>query len=490
MGVYKLYKQAYKTSIILCEILFIMKKEIHFKNFGKVKDARIRMRPFTMITGHNSSGKSFITRALYSIFHTLNQRLMAVFLKNILNSILLSIESINENLVRKTVKDESALIELQTEFYHFRTVISEQFDLVDIYQEREILSTLEPAIKELSSRTEALYKQFSNGKGTKLISVEQHFNALQYNVSQLRHASENWSPFYAQELKSNLKNNLLKNFQINSLKQISFVSEQTSIEFDSKENGEILIENGDLDAFFISFSTISEIQELYNVIYLESPIYFKLRNTLREARFQNSIFNRKNLINPVPKFFYDTDRLLSSQFLEDNIPIELLEIIGKIEKGIDGKLSIDNRDNIVFQDNELPNVEIPFNLVSSGISNLGIVALLLKKNILTKGSFLFIDEPELNLHTEWQHLMLEVLVDLSLAGINVMVASHSLDMVLRLQNIVENFENQEKIDDLFSLNRLSKNGTTLESEGILQDIRNAKADLGKPYVDLLKQRLP
>lgn len=79
MGVYKLYKQAYKTSIILCEILFIMKKEIHFKNFGKVKDARIRMRPFTMITGHNSSGKSFITRALYSIFHTLNQDLMAVF---------------------------------------------------------------------------------------------------------------------------------------------------------------------------------------------------------------------------------------------------------------------------------------------------------------------------------------------------------------------------------------------------------------------------
>ena len=151
---------------------------------------------------------------------------------------------------------------------------------------------------------------------------------------------------------------------------------------------------------------------------------------------------------------------------------------------------MDSRNNIVFYDSEYPDIEIPFNLVSSGISNLGILSLLLKKNILTKGSFLFIDEPELNLHTEWQHLMLEILVDLSQAGVNVMVASHSLDMVLRLQNIVENFKDQDSVEDFFSLNRLAKNGTSFESKGILQDIRDAKADLGKPYVDLLKQRLP
>lgn len=468
----------------------MISKEIHFQNFGKVKDAHIRMRPFTMITGHNSSGKSFITRALYSVFYTLNQDLMAVFLKNILDAILLSIESINENLSRKSPKDESILFELQKEFYDFKMIVSEQFESANIYQEREILSTLHPAIKELSDKINDLHEQFSNGKGTKLQSVEEEFNVLQYNINQLENASENWNPFYAQELKVNLKNNLLKNFQINSLKQISFLSNEAKIDFDNQENGEIVIGDNDLEAFFLSFSTISELQELHNVIYLESPIYFKLRNTLKEARFQHSIFSRRNSINQVPKFFYDTDRLINSQFIEDNIPKELIDIIKNIEKGIDGKLSIDSRDNIVFQDNQLPNIEIPFNLVSSGISNLGIIALLLKKNILTKGSFLFIDEPELNLHIEWQHLMLEVLVDLSLAGVNVMVASHSLDMVLRLQNIVENFKDQDSIEDLFSLNRLAKNGTTFESKGIMQDIRDAKADLGKPYVDLLKQRLP
>lgn len=468
----------------------MISKEIHFQNFGKVKDAHIRMRPFTMITGHNSSGKSFITRALYSVFYTLNQDLMAVFLKNILDAILSSIESINENLSRKSPKDESILFELQKEFYDFKMIVSEQFESANIYQEREILSTLHPAIKELSDKINNLHEQFSNGKGTKLQSVEEEFNVLQYNINQLENASENWNPFYAQELKVNLKNNLLKNFQINSLKQISFLSNEAKIDFDNQENGEIVIGDNDLEAFFLSFSTISELQELHNVIYLESPIYFKLRNTLKEARFQHSIFGRRNSINQVPKFFYDTDRLINSQFIEDNIPKELIDIVKKIEKGIDGKLSIDSRDNIVFQDNQLPNIEIPFNLVSSGISNLGIIALLLKKNILTKGSFLFIDEPELNLHTEWQHLMLEVLVDLSLAGVNVMVASHSLDMVLRLQDIVENYGDQDSIEKLFALNRLAKNGTTFESKGILQDIRDAKADLGKPYVDLLKQRLP
>lgn len=121
-------------------------KNIHFENFGKVKDAKIRMRPFTMITGHNSSGKSFITRALYSIFYTLNQDLMAIFLSGRVDVILNSITSITHNLVRKSQKDEQLLEELEKEFYHFKRAIGEQFQTATIFQEREILTALQPAI--------------------------------------------------------------------------------------------------------------------------------------------------------------------------------------------------------------------------------------------------------------------------------------------------------------------------------------------------------
>lgn len=464
-------------------------KNIHFKNFGKVKDAEIRMRPFTMITGHNSSGKSFITRALYSIFYTLNQDLIVSFLSGKVDTILLAITFINSNLVRKVEKDELLLGELEKEFHHFKRAVSEQFQVATIFQERDILAALQPAIQELEEKINQLSINLRKGKGTKFKSVEEFFYDLEYDVNQLKSATKNWNKFYSIELKSELKRAFLENFQVNSLSQLSLLSSRASI---SVDNSQIFIdaEQNELGWETLKLAMISDMQSFYNVVYLESPIYFKLRSILQEARFSHSIFSRRNVINQVPKYFYDTDNLLNQKHIEENLSEDFLKIISKIENGIQGKLSLDRRNNIIFQDNDTPNAEIPFNLVSSGISNLGMIALLLKKNILTKGSFLFIDEPELNLHTEWQHVMLDVLVDLSLAGVNVMVASHSLDMVLRFQNIVENFENQAEIEQRFSLNRLAKDGTSLPSESLLQDIIAAKTDLGKPYVDLLKQRLP
>lgn len=467
----------------------MLNKNINFKNFGKVKDAKIKMRPFTMITGHNSSGKSFITRALYSIFYTLNQDLMAIFLSGRVDTILTSITIINHNLVRKSYKDEQLLEELEKEFYYFKHAISEQFQTATIFQEREILTALQPAIEELEEKINQLSTNLRKGKGTKFQSVEEFFSQLDHSLKQLKSATQNWGRFYAIELKSELKRAFLENFQVNSLSQLSFLSNKAEITVD---NSQIFIdsEQNELGWETLKLDMINDLQAFYNVVYLESPIYFKLRNTLQEARFSHSMFSRRNTINPVPKYFYDTDNLLNQKHIEENLSEDFLKIIEKIEHGIQGKLVLDRRNNIVFQDNKAPNAEIPFNLVSSGISNLGMIALLLKKNILTQGSFLFIDEPELNLHTEWQHVMLDILVDLSLAGVNVMVASHSLDMVLRFQNIVENYDNQTEVENRFSLNRLSKDGISLFSESLSQDIIAAKSDLGKPYVDLLNKRLP
>ncbi|MEW2639140.1 AAA family ATPase, partial [Vibrio cholerae] len=49
-----------------------MKVDIDIQNFGKIHNAHIKVRPFTVIAGVNSSGKSFISRALYSFFNTVN----------------------------------------------------------------------------------------------------------------------------------------------------------------------------------------------------------------------------------------------------------------------------------------------------------------------------------------------------------------------------------------------------------------------------------
>ena len=62
-------------------------------------------------------------------------------------------------------------------------------------------------------------------------------------------------------------------------------------------------------------------------------------------------------------------------------------------------------------------------VTAMGIANLGILALLIERKVLDKGSFIFIDEPEAHLHPAWQVVMAEALFDLSRQGANVVLAS-------------------------------------------------------------------
>ncbi|MBW4072559.1 AAA family ATPase, partial [Acinetobacter baumannii] len=50
-----------------------MKFQVEVKNFGKIRDARVNLAPFTVISGTNSSGKSFLSKALYTFFSTINK---------------------------------------------------------------------------------------------------------------------------------------------------------------------------------------------------------------------------------------------------------------------------------------------------------------------------------------------------------------------------------------------------------------------------------
>ena len=195
---------------------------------------------------------------------------------------------------------------------------------------------------------------------------------------------------------------------------------------------------------------------------------------------------RRGAVNPVPKHFYDLDELLSANLPE--IPDKFQKIADKIEEAINGNLVVTPRGEIVYKENgKLP---VSLHMASSGISNMGMIALLLRRNVLDEGSFFFIDEPEMNLHTTWQHIMLDVLLDLSNAGVNVVIATHSLDMLHRLEFIVENMSFEEAKQKI-SINRLTVDGYSERcSENILLDINEAKQILGAPYIEIMKKRLP
>jgi predicted ATPase len=59
------------------------------------------------------------------------------------------------------------------------------------------------------------------------------------------------------------------------------------------------------------------------------------------------------------------------------------------------------------------------NLISFGMTNLGMIQALLKNNVINEGSFVFFDEPETNLHPAWQVVLTKVLIKLAESGVNV-----------------------------------------------------------------------
>ena len=61
--------------------------DVEIVNFGKIKQAKVQIKPFTVIAGKNASGKSFVTRALYTIFSSLNKDYLSIEVESFISQI-------------------------------------------------------------------------------------------------------------------------------------------------------------------------------------------------------------------------------------------------------------------------------------------------------------------------------------------------------------------------------------------------------------------
>ncbi|MBE8190130.1 MAG: AAA family ATPase [Candidatus Thioglobus sp.] len=133
------------------------------------------------------------------------------------------------------------------------------------------------------------------------------------------------------------------------------------------------------------------------------------------------------------------------------------------------------------------------NLISFGMTNLGMMQLLLKHNVISEGSFVFFDEPETNLHPSWQVLLTEVLIELAKSGVNVVMATHSLDMIKALEVKTKALEVKTKGKDkqLIAVNHFTSNGDLLkfDSEDITENLIESRNELMNAYEDLFLSEL-
>jgi len=460
-----------------------MNINVSIKNFGKINDAHIKIRPFTVLAGQNSSGKSFVSKALYSFFSTINTDHVTIETIKKMDDIKLFSQYIQLSMSNPSQSVIFAVRRLQDSINTLNESIKNTFEentfsdqLSRAFIIKEEIENVEKSIEYLVSVT----------KAAKYKNISDHINIIRINVSALKRIAENPTECLVSGIQEGLINSLKENFQVTSLTELKNYHFDEDISFNFDSLGSIKIKK-ELLTFKLNASSIDEFQKFFNVVYIESPVYWKIIDALNQARKSRRLLSlsrlkQTNYLTGVPKHFFDLIDLLQNK----NISSEKLNLDEDlIGESIGGELSISDSGELFFNEKDNERIKsINLHTTALGITNLGLIALLIDRGILAKGSVLFVDEPEVHLHPSWQKVMIDTLYELSMKGINVVIASHSIDMMKCLENIMQK-EDPAKIGEHFGINQLSSDGNSInfDQEG-LKTISAIKDDLGESFYDM------
>ena len=460
-----------------------MNLKINIKNIGKLADAEICIANFTVFAGPNSTGKSFVSKLLYSLINAMNANHAEIYINNLVGPVLGDFYKLARWMsfgVR-----QSQLSEEENEIEKLESIandcsINNREELDEVIQSLfEQTNIVQKKVKEIRladkvKKTRGM-EQENIFRTTKMKeSLKELKNSLADLLDKLGQAD--LEDCIVAGMEYNIRQNLIHNFQIPKLSDLRGEKEAPS-ELRVEDFGKFEFSNGEI-GFDVDHTWLRELQHHSNVIYLESPVYWKLKDALEVVRRNPRIFRRKDReqLSGVPGYFYDLVTELRFQRTGDIAFPELYEkLTGQDVLG--GKIAISDSGDLSFLENDR-SFSLP--VTAMGIANLGILALLIERKVLDKDTFIFIDEPEAHLHPAWQIIMAETLFELSQQGVNVVIATHSVDILKWLEVHLKKSPDDKQ---LVALNQFPALNTKVD-EDFETKLANIKQELTKPFSDL------
>lgn len=465
----------------------VMNYDVRIENLGAIREANITIAPLTIVAGENGTGKSFVTKMLYSVLNTIILDIFSNEVTRLSSKINGAIDNANEIFENLSLNGNQThdVNELKKDLETFFTV----FNKINPHTLMHLNTFSDYDVKESINvfKTKTLLKKKENVNDDEHHNIESAFASfllenLSENLNKVLKLVENPKNYFIQTFIDNLSNEIKNNFQISKISSLVKYGESKAV-FDIKGLLKIEIyENDSLNLFFEEDKLFSY-NEINRAIFFESPVYWKILPIINNKNqnilqyFSKSINNKR--LSGVPKHFLDLKDLIFADFLNDTPPEFISDSARSLENRLKGKFKIANEDlNFETQDGQI----IPKSLISFGMTNLGILQAVLGKNIINKGSFVFIDEPESNLHPEWQAILASVLVDLAKNGVYVIITTHSSDILKAFDVITQ----EKKIDKDLLTYYFNPNGTLLELHNKKYTaIDQARKELLKTYEKLL-----
>ncbi len=463
---------------------------VEIKNIGKLADAKIRIGGFTVLAGPNNTGKSFVSKFLYSLFDATNANHADVYIDNLVMPIKRSLIELDQHVDPEAGGPLASLMgSLEEEVNRLQAFVKGIGDA-------EALSEINPSLKnqvermlEIAVKIRRLPEKAvgSRGRSNKAFDfgdigtstyrwyLHKHVAELKDTISQMD-AKE----FIVAGIRYKIRKNLIQNFQVPRLSYLRG-EESTPSKVNVENFGEFQFSSGKVEFNlrpFIKFSWVKQLQYWSRVVYLESPVYWKLKNALEDARNNPEFYygGDRERLTGVPGYFHDLVRALKHEYTgEMAFPSVYQRLTGK--DAIGGKIAIAESGNWFFQENGR---SFPLPVTAMGIANVGILALLIERKVLDEDAFIFIDEPEAHLHPAWQVIMAETLFELSRQGVHVVIATHSVDILKWLEVHVKKYPDDEK---RIALNQFPPSGDGPDGDFETQ-MAKIKQELTQPFSDL------
>lgn len=420
---------------------------INIENFGTINKSNINIGKINVIGGQNATGKSTASKLLYCFLKYCSsnrQEFAYEYFDRSIDSLFFKIrrraiigkdkDNFDTKNMNKPILDSKKII---NHFMHRDFTIDEK---IDAYKE------LRDEIYNIDSSNEIMMDL--DVIRDDIEEIDGYINLVEEDGLDL---------YYL------IMNNLLISEFSNKMKGF--------VEFKGKYHGD----DFKFSSYFQDKYTFEKSGDLFinDVFYIDSFSCLDVgqSNGLTNTNHVKLLLNAIDSSSDESKDFFDP---IKSKNIE-----KILECINSLIKG-----------NFRYDDGELIyrddyGVSCSMNSTASGIKQIGIIQLLLSYRKLKENSFLIIDEPEVNLHPEWQIVFAKILVILAKElNIHVYINTHSPMFIEAMSLYSEKYG--LKNESNFYLTERHKSGGFYFNKIDNDDMGAVYENLSRPYDDLDK----
>lgn len=472
--------------------------KIKINNIGKIDQAEILLNGITIVAGENNTGKSTIGKTLFALLHDMNSWETNYYAKctrdlyNVIKRECEKLESFclkNTSAARRRTNRANELIRRFANNKEFIAVV-EDFQILTNSQNECPEEANEKVEKELDLFCKEYVSLYEKNLVDEIITKNEEFFYSWINemCDILRDELELDEVVLQAKAVRTSFNQCFKT----QYKTIFVDTEESLVHFEDEDNDATLL----VSKAEVKLSNPIRTQK--GVYFVESPRLFdeigrggfmvdpraELRQLMVPNSFGSSIFLNSYTRNGV---VYIPIKLNDS-YIEEPLSEEAKVIIDMLVEEMNGQAEYYVKEGIKFKEKD---ISIPFysQNVSTGLKALAFLEYAIRVGAIQKNDILVLDEPEINLHPEWQVIYARALVLLQKEyNLTILITSHSPYFIRAIECFSDIYNIMEKLNVYLiekTGHRKYEISNVMESEYGLADLYEA---LSAPF-DLLQEEI-